>query len=96
MPPELASEIVQRMIDAGCEVLSGQPDFQEHRRIERLWTDRKDEFVIVKTINTLRPYKIYHPAYQQFLTFGEIDAEHYDAIVKKMLEAGVPLWDHSK
>jgi hypothetical protein len=93
LPAELGTEIIRRMLESACEVLDEQPNLVEYGRLESLWTDRKNEFVLTRSLDPTL-LKIYHPLYKEWVSL-RIDSERYNVIIKNMIDAGVPIWDYA-
>lgn len=84
----MAELIVQKMIEAGVEILNEIPNLTLEQAYEQMWTDRKDEFVLCR-IRGVGSYRPYHKILGEIV---HVYNEYLDWCVDNMRKAGVEIW----
>lgn len=104
-PPEFNQIVVDKMIEAGVQILPSKPEDDTY---DVLYGSRKDEYVLVKikerknNSQFFASYLIYHKITKQSLYVRypqPYEFTHYfdnNALHEKMIEAGVEVWSREE
>lgn len=85
-------DVVAKMLEAGAETRTQPVDFKDEFRIERLWTDRVNEFAIVPSGTNPQWRVIFHKNLKEGLSLPHLSRKQYKDVVDKMVKAGAEVW----
>ena len=89
LPSDIAEIIVEKMIDAGVEILDRIPIETREERYQHMWADRKDEFVLCRADIAGKYLFCHKPTQEMVLVHNHLQ----DWCIENMLKVGVEIWD---
>jgi len=87
IPAEIAETIINKMIDAGVEIVKEISYETHYEMCQHMWTDQKDEFVLCES-GIPRAYLIYHKPSKSIIP---IEGQLYNISIENMLKVGVEI-----